>query len=203
MATSTPKETKRRKREFIIIVTITILITLITYVETKFLHFGSLPISHTVLMFILINVNMLLLLLLIFLVLRNVVKLIYERKRNVIGAKLRTKLVIAFVGMALLPTILLFFVSIQVITANVEFWFNVPMEQSLNNSLAVAQHLYQHVDSNNQFVARKIVEDLTTNKDLHSQDPERLKDYLQTVRATYHIQGVEIYSARSERLALV
>jgi two-component system nitrogen regulation sensor histidine kinase NtrY len=203
MTTPAPKETKRRKRELIIIVTITILITLITYLETKFLHFGGLPISNTVLMFILININMLLLLLLIFLVLRNVVKLIYERKRKVIGAKLRTKLVIAFVGMALLPTILLFFVSIQVITANVEFWFNVPMEQSLNNSLAVAQHLYQHIDSNNQFVARKIADDIATKKHFHSQDPDQLKHYLQTVQTAYHIQGIEIYSARSERLVLV
>jgi two-component system nitrogen regulation sensor histidine kinase NtrY len=203
MATSTPRETKRRRREFIVIVIIAILIPFITYLETKFLHFGSLPISNTVLMFILINVNMLLLLLLIFLVLRNVVKLIYERKRKVVGAKLRTKLVIAFVGMALLPTILLFFVSIQVITASVEFWVNVPVEQSLKNSLAVGKHLYQHIASNHQFLVRKIAEELSTNKDLQSQDLKRLKDHLQTVRAAYNIQAIEIYAARSERLVLV
>ena len=203
MATPTPREIKRRRREFIIIAIIAILITLITYIETQFLHFGSLPISNTILMFILINVNVLLLLLLIFLVLRNIVKLIYERKRKVIGAQLRTKLVIAFVGMALLPTILLFFVSIQVITASVEFWFNVPVEQSLNNSIAVVQHLYEHIDSNNQFFGRKIAEEITTNKYLQSQDLGSLKNYLQTVRAAYNVQAIEIYSARPERLALV
>ncbi len=203
MATPTPIETKRRRRELIIIAIIIFLIPLIAYLESKFLHFGSLPVSNTILMFILINVNTLLLFLLIFLVLRNVVKLIYDRKRKVIGAKLRTKLVIAFVGMALLPTILLFFVSIQVITASVEFWFNVPVEQSLNNSLAVGKHLYQQVTSNNQFFAEKIAEEVSTNERLKTEDLNRLKDYLQRVRAAYNVQAIEIYSARSELLALV
>ncbi len=203
MVKPNPIETKRRKRELIIIAIIAILIPLISYLESKFLHFGTLPISNTVLMFILININMLLLLLLIFLVLRNVVKLIYERKHKVIGAKLRTKLVIAFVGMALLPTILLFVVSIQVITASVEFWFNVPVEQSLNNSLSVGKQLYQYIASNNQFYGRKIAKEIAANKYLRSQDLKKLKDSLQTVRTAYNIQAIEIYSARSEPLVLV
>ncbi|MFH1674618.1 MAG: ATP-binding protein [Pseudomonadota bacterium] len=203
MATPNPIETKRRKRELIIIAIIAILIPLISYLESKFLHFGSIPISNTILMFILININMLLLLLLIFLVLRNVVKLIYERKHKVIGAKLRTKLVIAFVGMALLPTVLLFLVSIQVITASVEFWFNVPVEQSLNNSLSVGKQLYQYIASDNQFYGRKIAKEITANNSLRSQDLKKLKDYLQTVRTAYNLQAIEIYSARSEPLVLV
>lgn len=202
MTPSVPKETDRRRRELIIIAIIALVIPIISYLESRILHFGSLPISNTILMFVLINVNILLLLLLIFLVLRNVVKLIYERRRKVIGAKLRTKLVIAFVGMALLPTILLFFVSIQVITASVEFWFNIPVEQSLKHSLSVGKHLYQYAASNNQFLATKIAEEITTHKYLTIEDPKKLKDSLQKLRATYEIQAIEVYSPRSERLVL-
>ena len=36
-------------------------------------------------------------------------KLLFERRKNIMGAKLRTKLVLAFVSLSLLPTIILFF----------------------------------------------------------------------------------------------
>jgi two-component system nitrogen regulation sensor histidine kinase NtrY len=46
------------------------------------------------------------LLLLVYLVTRNVVKLIFERKRNIFGHRLRTKLVITFFTLSLFPTIM-------------------------------------------------------------------------------------------------
>ena len=97
-STSTIGDQKRRKREIIIIAVIVALVALLTLAENRIIHFGAdFPISNTILMFILININMLLLLLLIFLVLRNLVKLLYDRKRKVMGAKLRTKLVLSLI----------------------------------------------------------------------------------------------------------
>src|SRR5210317_1388312 len=88
-------ERGQRKREFFIIIAVIAIVAILTFVENRVIHFGSdLPISNTILMFILININLLLLILLIFLVLKNVVKLLYDRKRKVMGAKLRTRLVI-------------------------------------------------------------------------------------------------------------
>ncbi len=128
MAKISEEEANRRKREWIIMLVLLVVVCILTYVETRVVRFGAgLPISNTVIMFILINFNMLVLLLLIFLVFRNVVKLLYDRRRKVMGAKLRTKLVVAFAGLSLIPTILLFFFSVQFITSSVAFWFNVPV----------------------------------------------------------------------------
>ena len=137
-------ERRRRKREFFIIISVIVIVAILTFAENRVIHFGAgFPISNTILMFILININLLLLILLIFLVLRNVVKLLYDRKRKVMGAKLRTKLVVAFIALTLLPTIVLFFFSINFITTSIEFWFNVPVEQALENFLERRQkHLY-------------------------------------------------------------
>ena len=71
----TEDERRRRRREKILIVAILGLMTALTYAETRILHFGaSIPISNTILMFIVININLILLILLIFLVFRNLVK---------------------------------------------------------------------------------------------------------------------------------
>ena len=137
-ATISAEDMHRRKREFILIVIIIMVVALLTFVESRIIRFGAdIPFSNTILMFILININLLLLILLIFLVFRNLVKLLYDRKRKVMGAQLRTRLVIAFIALTLLPTIVLFFFSINFITTSIEFWFNVPVEQALENSLQV------------------------------------------------------------------
>ena len=58
------KERKRRKREFILIFAILIVVALMTFVESRIINFGAdIAVSNTVLMFILININLLLLVL--------------------------------------------------------------------------------------------------------------------------------------------
>ncbi len=144
---ATQQDLKRRKREGILIVVIIFFVAILTYAENRVITFGGdFPVSNTILMFILININLLLLILLLFLVFRNVVKLLYDRRRKVMGAKLRTRLVVAFITLTLLPTIVLFFFAINFITNSIEFWFNVPVEQALENSLRVGRSLYDHVE---------------------------------------------------------
>ena len=136
LTSSAAKDAARRKREGVRIIVITLVVALLTFAEFRIIHFGTdIPVSNTILMFILININLLLLILLIFLVFRNLVKLLYERKRRVMGAKLRTRLVVAFIALTLLPTIVLFFFSISFITTSIDFWFNVPVESALEKAL--------------------------------------------------------------------
>ena len=194
-------ERRRRKRESILIVVILVVVALLTFAETRIIHFGAdFPISNTILMFILININLLLLILLIFLVFRNVVKLLYDRKRKVMGAKLRTRLVVAFITLTLLPTIILFFFSINFITNSIEFWFNVPVEQSLLNSLQVGRSLYRHIEENNQFFIERIAYQVETKKQLGVQKRKALSRYIQIAQRAFNLDAIEVYSSNSQRL---
>jgi len=57
----TEQDLKRRKREGVIIIAVLAVIALLTFTESKLFHFGSdIPIWNTILMFILININLLL-----------------------------------------------------------------------------------------------------------------------------------------------
>jgi len=203
MAQISEQEARRRKREWIIILILAVVVGLLTYIETKVVRFGAgLPISNTVVMFILININTLVLLLLIFLVFRNVVKLLYDRKRKVMGAKLRTKLVVAFASLSLIPTILLFFFSIQFITSSVEFWFNVPVEHALQRSLDVGKYVYKHVVENNRFYLERIAYQIARRDLLNEENRKALTRYIQVAQRAFNIQAIEVYSTHSERLAV-
>jgi two-component system nitrogen regulation sensor histidine kinase NtrY len=197
------EDRKRRKRELVIMVCSIIVVAFLTYVENRVIHFGAdFPFSNTILMFILININLLLLILLIFLVFRNVVKLLYDRKRKVMGAKLRTKLVVAFITLTFLPTIILFLFSISFITKSIEFWFSVPVEQALENSLLVGQSLYKHKEKNSQFFLERIAYQIQTKKLLDPANNEALSHYIKVVQRSFNIDAVEVYASNSNRLSM-
>ncbi len=195
------QDRKRRKRELVLIVVIIAVVVLLTFVENRIIHFGAdFPVSNAILMFILININLLLVVLLIFLVFRNLVKLLYERKRKVMGAKLRTRLVVAFISLTFLPTIVLFFFSINFITNSIEFWFKVPVEQALEKSLYVGRSIYKRVEGNNQFFIERITYQIKKKKLLSPDNTKALSRYIQVVQRAFNLDAVEVYSATSKRL---
>ena len=121
---------KRRRRERYVIAFLCLTISFLIYLSMRVFHLGhALPFSSSIIAFALININVILLLLLLFLTVRNVVKLLFERKKGIMGARLRTKLVMAFVTLSLLPTIILFFVSVQFISSSIDYWFNLQIER--------------------------------------------------------------------------
>ncbi|HTX53727.1 MAG TPA: ATP-binding protein [Candidatus Baltobacteraceae bacterium] len=97
------------------------------------------PIASNILIFALVNINTVLLLLLVLLIFRSLFKVYLERRENVLGSKIRVKLAVAFVSLALLPAGVLFLVASNLITTSVDSWFNVQIEESLQRALEVAQ----------------------------------------------------------------
>ncbi len=197
----TTAERRRRRREIIIIAVILVTVALLTTAETRIIHFGGdFPISNTILMFVLININLLLLLLLIFLVLRNLVKLIYAHKRKIMGAKLRTRLVVAFIALSLLPTSVLFIFSINFVTNSIEFWFNIPVEQALDNSLQVGRSIYQKAESSSRFLIERISYQIQKKDSLKISNRIALSNYIQVVQREFNLDAVEVYSNNATRL---
>ena len=103
------RDSQRKKRDLYILSGILLLMAALTFLE-NFLYKqgGQLPVANNILIFVIINVNVILLLLILYLLVRNLVKLFFERKSRILGAKLKTKLVAAFVSLSLVPTLLLF-----------------------------------------------------------------------------------------------
>ncbi|MFA6662541.1 MAG: HAMP domain-containing protein, partial [Bacilli bacterium] len=194
---------RRRKRECIIIIAIIAVVTALTFAENRVIHFGAdFPVSNTILMFVLININLLLLILLIFLVFRNLVKLLYDRKRNVMGAKLRTRLVVTFISLTLLPAVILFFFSINFITSSIAFWFNVPVEQALENSINVGRRLYSYTEENNRFFLEQIACQIQTKNYLAPEKLDELSHYIQVAQRSFNIHAVEVYAQNYNRISL-
>jgi two-component system, NtrC family, nitrogen regulation sensor histidine kinase NtrY len=189
---------RRRRNELVIIGIISILIVIFTTIEMKFPQVGGkIPIANNIIIFSLININIILILLLIFLVIRNLVKLIFERKRRVLGSKLRTKLVVAFISLSLAPTLLLFFVAVGFITNSVEHWFSAQVEQSLQGSLEVAQTYYRDFANNTVSAAQQIGRHLSEQGIFKGEKGMGiLRESLEMKRREYHLSTLGIFLKR-------
>lgn len=196
-----PSEKRKRRREWYIIFISILSIILFTYSE---LHLSKLssdaPFSSNILIFAIINIVILLIILLIYLVARNITKLFLEKSQNIPGARLRTKLVIAFVSLSLVPTLLLFFVSAGFITNSIQNWFNKQVEKSLKESMEVAQTYYKTSASNALYYAKQISDQIRQQKLLNDENLPRLKLLIRNKQTEYNLGVVEVYSAQREEL---
>ena len=190
-------ERRKRKRELFIIIGIALLVFGITY---QMFHLPQLsnqvPFGSNIILFSIININLILLVLLIFLVVRNLVKLLFERKRRILGTRLRTKLVAAFVTLSLVPTLLLFFTAVIFITWSVENWFNVKVESSLQGSLEVAQTYYRDLSRSTIHYSKEI-----SRFALRDMEEEVLTRLLERKRREYNLAWMGILSPQGKVLA--
>jgi two-component system nitrogen regulation sensor histidine kinase NtrY len=130
------REQKRRKREYILALVFLLLILGLTWAELKYLS------GDYYLILNLLIINVVLLLAMIFYVARNAVRLMLERRRRVLGSKLRTRLVLAFISLSLIPTALIYLVSVKFVQTSVDYWFKGQVEESMEQALELGRAFY-------------------------------------------------------------
>ncbi|MCD6320556.1 MAG: PAS domain S-box protein [Candidatus Desulfofervidaceae bacterium] len=199
------KERKKRRRERLLIIILIPIIAILAYIEGRlFTPDFNIGIANSLLFFILVNINVILLLLLIFLVFRNLVKLIAERKRGIIGSKIRTKLVILFISLALLPTLVLFGVAIKFVFSTFNYWFNLRVEQALSQALEVGHAYYQTASSElihyGEVLAEKIMENQGGATQASFSLPNEIKEYNFHLIQLYNEQNQPVWTYLSPSL---
>ena len=69
----------------------------------------------------------------------NLARLFREYRTHVPGAKLKARIVGMFVGLAVLPLLVVFYFSMQFINKGIDTWFNVETEVGLENALRLSR----------------------------------------------------------------
>jgi two-component system nitrogen regulation sensor histidine kinase NtrY len=156
----------------------------------------DLPIFGNIFLFALINLNVILLLLLAYLVLRNIVKLIFERKRNILGHKLRTRLVIAFVGVTLIPTIPLFWLATQFMFSSLDYWFSRKVEQSLEQAVTLAKDYLEQEAKYLAFDCQLVKADLLKLQSARDLPITELEPPSVPLVEQYHLDAMFLFDSR-------
>lgn len=185
-------ERRRRQREAWLILGGTLVFIGLTWFTVAGAPGGG-TLGNSTVSFLLINVNLLLLILVVFLVTRNLVKLIAERRRGIFGSRLRSRLVAAFLVITLGPSVLLFLVAQGFLQAVFSSWFNVRVESALRGSVQVSQSYYQFAANNALHFARELAGQLGAQRSPEEQQRD-WAGHLEAKRAEYDLAVVELWN---------
>ena len=79
---------------------------------------------------------------LVFFLARNIVKLFVERRRGLPFSRFRAKLVMALLGLTIIPSVLVLLVGGELIRSSTQLWFSQPVDDVLRS--AAASHAHPH-----------------------------------------------------------
>jgi two-component system nitrogen regulation sensor histidine kinase NtrY len=193
------EDLKRRKREGIVILVTAVMLAALIYFEVQLPEAApEYSLGGNILFFLLINVNIILLGLLVFLVVRNLVKLIFERKRRILGSGLQMRLVLAFVALSLVPSVLLFVIAGGLLTRSFDRWFDAKVESALQGSLEIGQTYYQNSANNAIFYARQLSRSITHQGLIGGQFAAALKEFVHSKQKEYNLGTVALFSPDGE-----
>src|SRR5437763_7701280 len=129
---------------------------------------------------------------LVFVLARNIVKLIVERRKALPFARFRAKLVALLLGMTLVPTVLVLIVGSELIRTNIDRWFNAPMADILSSANQIASDYYHEQQMLASDHASRLARTLA-GVDLANPDVRPIRDLLSPDVTLQRVQMVEVY----------
>ncbi|MBA2486794.1 MAG: HAMP domain-containing protein, partial [Nitrospira sp.] len=209
--TSSPSstESERRKRHvrpvwIVLILLLPCLVLTFYYAQTAIPLSGEsdsfLPSTGYAFVLLLVNLDLIGLVVLTLLLSRNLIKAYFERRHRLVGSGFRAKLVAAFIGFSLIPTVLLALVASGLVNKAVDVWFNDQIEHVMKDSYEVARmhhagHVSLAINS-----ARAISHEIFREELLLPEQRDLLVAAIARKRAEYATAGIEVFSFKMETL---
>ncbi len=153
------------------------------------------------LVLLLLNLDLIGLVVLTLLLSRSLIKAYFERRHRIAGAGFRTKLVAAFIGFSLIPTLLLAFVASGLVNKAVDVWFNDQVEQVLKDAQDVARIHHEGRVTLALNSARAISREIYREDLLAPVQRDLLAAAMARKRAEHNLTGVEVFSSKMDLLA--
>ena len=138
---------------------------------------------------------------LVFVLARNIVKAVVERRRGLPFARFRAKLIALLLVVTLMPALVVLVVGSELIRSNIDRWFNAPMDEILAGANQIAADYYherQIAVSENAARAARSLADL----DLANQNVETIRTRLTPFVTERRVKMIAVYRVGSEAGAL-
>jgi two-component system nitrogen regulation sensor histidine kinase NtrY len=136
--------------------------------------------------------NLTMLVALVFVLARNIIKLVVERRRALPFARFRAKLVTVLLAMTLIPALLVLLVGSELIRNNIDQWFNAPMDNMLSSARDIASDYYEEQERLVASQAQRFARTLS-DVDLTTANPSAVRDLVAPDVLQERIDLVEVY----------
>lgn len=184
------------------LIAVAVVTAAITLLQIRLRGFEG-PLSDYLLIVILTTANLLLLSGVIFMMARSLWKLYIERRQGILGAKFRTKLVAAFVGLSFIPTILVFVIGSGMFTRSIERLFSLKIENALKDSVGFADAYYDHLKKQAMGFGRQISKQMSEERLMERFEPPALKEYFARKASEYDAGSIELFFPTGQPVVVV
>src|SRR5512143_2403835 len=159
--------------------------------------------AASALLFGLTVINISILLVLVFVLGRNLVRMLMEWRRGVFGARLRVQLLLIFLLMAAAPSALLLAVGSDLIRQTVDRWFNVDVERLLASSQALGAALDASAAETSRVHARVLAREIELRGLLTGDDQSRLRRTVEARARERELDLVSVYGRDGEIVSVM
>ena len=101
---------------------------------------------------------------LLVLILGNLVRLLRDYRRRSPGTKLKGRMLIAFIGLAIAPLVIVYVFAIQFLNEGIESWFDVEIEEGLGDALVLSRAALDVRMRSNLVQTRNMALELSTHR---------------------------------------
>ena len=141
-----------------------------------------------------LQIIVLLLGLILFFVLgRNIAKLYLERKRKVVGAHFKIKLVTFFIALSFIPTLLLFVFASDFVSRNIELWFQTPLDKLLDDTKSVAEGFTLSTEELAYHDAQQLSRAIIAGRLINPENRPGLRDFIRDKLTEYRLDEIGIF----------
>jgi two-component system, NtrC family, nitrogen regulation sensor histidine kinase NtrY len=157
-----PAKPPKRKRDLLLGLAAFALIIVLSFVQLRFLS------ADSVTFLFLFYLNFAVLLLALAMVVRNGLRLLMEKRRGVLGARLRARITLSFIALSLLPTLLLGIIAANFVRISFDYWFQSQVGDAMDNAMALGQAYYSDADTKLRQAAEQLSATVRDGKVLES-----------------------------------
>ena len=190
-------ELQRRRKDNRLIVglilSVLVVWSVVAVLEQRASEMEPATITRGLLLFVLSYLNITLIAAVLFVLCRTLVKAWLERRRENLGSRFQTKLLVTYLGLTAIPIGLLFFTATGLLQRSIDRWFSTPVREVVGRARAVEDMAEKRVVDDTLEKARAL-----TAAAIPSDDAARLDEF----RRRQGLDSVEAY-AGTRRVALV
>lgn len=147
--------------------------------------------AETLLLYALSTLNFLAFVTLLFVLLRNVLKLVRERRAARLGSKFKMRLVSYAIGLSLLPVLLLFFFAFGLLNRSIDRWFGEPAREIVDDARAIEESYFKKEESDLVNIARAVARSVSLGQ-RDDYDSREFKSRLEQEMSDHNLALVRI-----------
>ena len=138
----------------------------------------------------------------LFILIRNILKMYYEKNQGGAGHSFKNRLVFFFIAFSIVPTLLLFYFATDVISQSIEQLFKTPIENIMKNVDDVKTNYYSKINEDLEHFSGIIAVMIQQKRMYTEENKGFLQNRLKEKMLEYKLDVVNIYKNKNEIFAI-